>query len=176
MRRWGTDAETREGGPAIRCILQAHRIGVAAVRSWVETGFWPRESGTVMSEKGFLVADGNRSLATVAKRTLRKAVLVRLSAQGGSGGHTKAQAEAPELLILDMATPDVKGCEIYHTLRREPATEGIPGLVPTAGGSGGHSHRSEGQMDPSDAGAADFLIRPAKERGPGGAKALLWRA
>jgi DNA-binding response OmpR family regulator len=57
------------------------------------------------------------------------------TATDGSEGLHKAQTEKPDLIITDLAMPNVDGTEMIRQLRLEPETAATPVLVFTAHGS-----------------------------------------
>jgi DNA-binding response OmpR family regulator len=66
----------------------------------------------------------------------------------------KARATAPDAILLDLMMPEMDGFSVCETLRRDPATSGIPIMVVSAA-------RSEfARMNGLGAGANDFVSKP----------------
>jgi signal transduction histidine kinase/CheY-like chemotaxis protein len=55
-----------------------------------------------------------------------------LEAEDGTEGLRLAQAERPDLVLLDLNLPQLNGFEVFKTLKGDPATSAIPILVLTA--------------------------------------------
>jgi twitching motility two-component system response regulator PilH len=128
-----------------------------------------------MTAKRVLIVDDNRSLVTAAERILQKAGFETLTAGNGSEGLNVAQAEKPDLVILDIVMPGLNGYEVCRALRRSPETAGIPVLLLTVKGQANSPTGTKEQIDGFNAGAVDFVSKPVKakqlvER----VKALLW--
>lgn len=76
------------------------------------------------------------------------------SARDGLEGLQQAVTVSPDLIILDLALPTMKGDEVLRHLRRDPRTEHIPVLVVTAHG------QSELARMVLDLGADGFMEKP----------------
>ncbi|NVL44793.1 response regulator, partial [Pseudomonas syringae pv. actinidiae] len=61
---------------------------------------------------------------------------------------------APQLILLDLNLPDIKGLEVLQRLRRLPATANTPVLMITADAS------ANAQRELKEAGATAILIKP----------------
>jgi len=57
-----------------------------------------------------------------------------INAMNGLEGLKKAQAELPDLLVLDVMLPGLDGFEVCHRLRGDAATSQIPVLMVSAKG------------------------------------------
>ena len=78
------------------------------------------------------VEDDNSNRALV-RRMLRARPDVRLhTTRRGRTGLARARAEHPDLILLDLALPDVAGLTVLQRLRADPATAGIPVVVLSA--------------------------------------------
>jgi len=74
--------------------------------------------------------DSNRALV---RRMLRARPDVRLqTTRRGRSGLARARAEHPDLILLDLALPDVAGLTVLQRLRADPVTAGIPVVVLSA--------------------------------------------
>ncbi|NVL47141.1 response regulator, partial [Pseudomonas syringae pv. actinidiae] len=65
-----------------------------------------------------------------------------------------ATQHAPQLILLDLNLPDIKGLEVLQRLRRLPATANTPVLMITADAS------ANAQRELKEAGATAILIKP----------------
>jgi DNA-binding response OmpR family regulator len=59
-----------------------------------------------------------------------------MTAADGSEGFNKAKAGHPDLIITDLAMPNLSGVEMIKRLHSDSTTAGIPILIFTAKGSG----------------------------------------
>jgi signal transduction histidine kinase/CheY-like chemotaxis protein len=55
-----------------------------------------------------------------------------LEAAGGEEGVRRAREDHPDLILLDLAMPDVTGEDVLRRLRSDPITQGIPVVVVTS--------------------------------------------
>ena len=65
-----------------------------------------------------------------------------------------AQAQAPDLILLDIMMPEIDGYEVCRQLKSNPATQAIPVIFLTAKGE--TSDEAEGFA----LGAADYILKP----------------
>ena len=75
-------------------------------------------------------------------------------AVNGYGAIEAARRFLPEVVILDLALPDLDGCEIARVLRREPGLEGTR-IVAITG-----SIREEDHRRALEAGCDECLLKP----------------
>ena len=75
-------------------------------------------------------------------------------AQDGRAGLEAAQAEAPDLVLLDMVMPEMSGMEVLMALKGDSSLENIPVLVVTASAQKEEAERA------IESGAAGYLIKP----------------
>lgn len=54
------------------------------------------------------------------------------TASSGKEGIAKARAERPELILLDIAIPEIDGLNVYKSLKSDPTTSSIPIMLITA--------------------------------------------
>ncbi len=54
------------------------------------------------------------------------------SAEGGTQGLSLATAEPPDLILVDLALPDMDGYEVCRRLREDPRTQTVPVVIVTA--------------------------------------------
>ncbi len=76
------------------------------------------------------------------------------TASGGAEALAAAEAELPNLILLDMMMPGMDGLETLRRLRRSPATAGVPVIMLTARGE------SRVILKAQESGATDYLIKP----------------
>jgi len=79
-----------------------------------------------------LVVDDDPSAVTLLDGILRPAGFTVLGATGGAEGIATAQADHPDLILLDLMMPDVSGFEVIRALKSDDHTRNIPILVVTA--------------------------------------------
>ena len=77
-----------------------------------------------------------------------------VQAENGLQAIAQATSVLPDLIILDLALPDIDGIEVTRRLKKSPATEGIPIVMLTA-------NAQEGMLDEArKAGCAAVLVKP----------------
>jgi CheY-like chemotaxis protein len=84
-----------------------------------------------MAQKILVVDDDLDSVKLVGMMLQRRGYDI-IAAQSGSQALAKAQAENPDLVILDIMMPDVDGYEVCRRLRANPATADLPIIMFTA--------------------------------------------
>lgn len=106
--------------------------------------------------KTILVIDDTPDILKVLKRQLEHWGFRALVASSGEEGLAMAQAEHPDLILLDILMPRMKGREACTRLKANPATAGIPVIFLTALGLADHIKAG------LDLGAEDYIIKPFK--------------
>jgi DNA-binding response OmpR family regulator len=89
---------------------------------------------------------------------LKQAGFDVISAADGAEALTKARAELPDLVVLDLMLPEIDGLEICRMLRRDPATAGLPIIMLTA--KAAEIDRIIGL----EVGADDYITKPFSPR------------
>ena len=84
-----------------------------------------------------LVVDDEATICTLVRRTLETSGHQVLEASNGILGLKLAQLEEPDLILLDIALPQMSGLEVSRRLQGNAMTASIPvlyltGLVPEA--------------------------------------------
>jgi CheY-like chemotaxis protein len=103
--------------------------------------------------KILLVEDNEMNRDMLSRRLQRRGYEV-VMAVDGEDGVTKAQAEAPALILMDMSLPVLDGWEASRQLKAAPATAGIPIIALTA-------HAMSGDREKAlAAGCDDFDTKP----------------
>jgi DNA-binding response OmpR family regulator len=107
----------------------------------------------IMAEKILIVDDDVDSLKLIGLMLKRNGYEV-LAADAGAKGLTKAEAEVPDLIILDVMMPDMNGLEVCRRLRANPVTAEIPIIMFTA------KTMIDDKVKGFEAGADDYLTKP----------------
>ncbi len=106
-----------------------------------------------MTEKILVVDDDLETLRLVGLMLQRQGYEIA-AASNGEQALREAQAQDPDIILLDVMMPDLDGFEVARRLRANSATADIPILMFTA----------KGQVDDRvagyEAGADDYLIKP----------------
>ena len=101
-----------------------------------------------------LVVDDVATNRIVLKVKLAAACYDVLQAEGGEEALRLAQAERPDLILLDFAMPDLDGVEVCRRLKADPATADIPVIMVTA------YDDTAAKLAALEAGAEEFLSKP----------------
>ena len=106
-----------------------------------------------MMPKILLVEDNEMNRDMLSRRLQRRGYEV-VMAVDGQDGVTKAQEEAPALILMDMSLPVLDGWEASRQLKTAPATRGIPIIALTA-------HAMSGDREKAlEVGCDDFDTKP----------------
>jgi signal transduction histidine kinase/CheY-like chemotaxis protein len=99
----------------------------------------PSEAGageaaaTAPSVRKILIVDDEEPTRYVLRQSLAaEPGWMVIEAIDGTEGLQKAQAEAPEFIVLDLNMPGLDGFEVFRSLKGDPATAHIPVLVVTS--------------------------------------------
>jgi signal transduction histidine kinase/DNA-binding response OmpR family regulator len=92
-------------------------------------------------------------------RALKEAGFVVFEAVTGSDAIRKAEAEAPDLILLDVQLPDMSGIEVSRHLKSGPTTGSIL-ILQISATYKGEDHRVEAL----DAGADAYMVEPVEPR------------
>jgi len=112
-----------------------------------------------VSSKRILIVEDENDVVDLLTLNLRKAGGFLISKAGdGATGLTKARAEKPDLIILDLMLPKMPGLEVCKILKSEAATRHIPILMLTA--------RAEeiDRVVGLECGADDYVTKPFSPR------------
>jgi len=112
-----------------------------------------------VSSKRILIVEDENDVVDLLTLNLRKAGGFLISKAGdGATGLTKARAEKPDFIILDLMLPKMSGLEVCKILKSEPATRHIPILMLTA--------RAEeiDRVVGLECGADDYVTKPFSPR------------
>jgi CheY-like chemotaxis protein len=76
-----------------------------------------------------LLVEDDRFLRKAAEATLRQNGFQVLTATDGEEGLRLAQAEIPDLILLDLIMPKMQGFEVLRILKQDRATARIPVII-----------------------------------------------
>ena len=107
-----------------------------------------------MSIKNILVVDDSPTERFFTVEILTKAGYNVSTAENGEEGITKAKAQLPDLIIMDVVMPGLNGYQATRTLHRDDQTKHIPIIVCTTKGQ--ETDKIWGMRQ----GAADYLVKP----------------
>lgn len=86
-----------------------------------------------MTAKRILVVDNEQYIREVAQICLETVAGWQvMTASSGSEGLTKAEAEQPDAILLDVMMPDMDGLTTFQKLQANSATQHIPVILLTA--------------------------------------------
>ena len=107
-----------------------------------------------------LVIDDNRDNLISVKALIKEAFpdSIRLTAENGAAGIQLAQAENPDVILLDVIMPGMDGFEVCQKLKANPKTRFIPLVFLTALGGDKRS-----RIRALEVGAEAFLAKPIDE-------------
>ncbi|HVO23077.1 MAG TPA: response regulator [Candidatus Margulisiibacteriota bacterium] len=111
------------------------------------------EAGSA-KQRRILVVDDDPDLVRMVRYILRDAGYSVTYAYTGTAGIQKARTEKPDLVLTDLAMPNVSGLDVIETLHGVPETRDIPILAIT-----GHAAESIGQAA-QQLGCTDHVLKP----------------
>ena len=104
--------------------------------------------------KKILIVDDTKDILLVVSRRLKSWGYEPLTAESGEDGLRIAQEELPDLVLLDIMMPRMKGRDVCAFLRANPKTKHIPVIFLTALGLADHIKAG------MDLGAEDYIVKP----------------
>ena len=107
-----------------------------------------------MPIKKILVVDDSPTERHFMVELLTKNGYQVITAESGEDGITKAKAELPDLVLMDVVMPGLNGYQATRTLTRDEATKNIPVIVCTSKGQ--ETDKIWGLRQ----GAHDYLVKP----------------
>lgn len=110
--------------------------------------------GGAQVRKTVLVVDDYDDVRAITKKALESFGYNVLEAASGAEAVRVAQAESPDLILLDLSMPNMDGFATIHHLRRLLGLRDIPVLALSA-----HSAR-EVREDAIAAGCREFIMKP----------------
>ncbi len=84
------------------------------------------------SDKRILVCDDEKHIVRLVQINLEREGYTVLTAYDGKEGLSKAEAEKPDLIVLDVMMPYMDGFEVLRNLKKNPDTRDIPVIMLTA--------------------------------------------
>lgn len=94
-------------------------------------------SATAVQAKKILVVDDSRTSLFLETTLLRRERYDVITAGDGREAVDKAQAERPDLIVMDVVMPRMTGIEACAELKRHEATRDIPVILVTTKGEAG---------------------------------------
>ena len=104
--------------------------------------------------KTILIADDEEHLRTLVRTTLDEPHYRILEASNGTEALRVAEAEHPDLLVLDWMMPGMTGVEVVAKLQKNPDTARIPFILLTARG------QERDKYEGTSLGAFAYLVKP----------------
>jgi CheY-like chemotaxis protein len=113
-----------------------------------------KEAVAVMANKRILVVEDNKDNMTLIVDVLSSLDYDVLQATDGQQGLEVAQAEKPDLILMDLSLPRMDGWTATRLLKDDDATKAIPVIALTAHAMIGDRERA------LEAGCDDYLSKP----------------
>lgn len=104
--------------------------------------------------KRILVVDDTKDILLVVSRRLKSWGYDALTAESGEEGLRIAEEQIPDLILLDIMMPRMKGRDVCTRLKSNPKTQHIPVIFLTALGLADHIKAG------MDLGADDYIVKP----------------
>ena len=105
-------------------------------------------------KKKVLVVDDTRDILLVVGKRLESWGYEPLTAASGEDGLRLAEEQVPDLVLLDIMMPKMKGRDVCARLKANPKTAHIPVIFLTALGLADHI------MAGMNLGAEDYIVKP----------------
>jgi twitching motility two-component system response regulator PilH len=106
--------------------------------------------------KSVLIIDDDETIIKSLRPFLISHSYAVLSAETGEIGLEIARNQKPDLILLDVILPGIKGREVCKTLKEDPETKGIPVIFVTA------KESSDDVLAELDAGGELHLTKPVQ--------------
>ena len=107
-----------------------------------------------MRQQRILIVDDTKDILAVVSRRLQSWGYEALTAESGEEGLQIAEERVPDLILLDIMMPKMKGRDVCARLKANPKTERIPVIFLTALGLADHIKAG------MDLGAEDYIVKP----------------
>ncbi|MBI3996081.1 MAG: response regulator [Candidatus Omnitrophica bacterium] len=104
--------------------------------------------------KKILIIDDTKDILFVVSRRLKSWGYEPLIAESGEEGLRIVEERAPDLILLDIMMPKMKGRDVCARLKANPKTAHIPIIFLTALGLADHIKAG------MDLGAEDYIVKP----------------
>jgi two-component system alkaline phosphatase synthesis response regulator PhoP len=112
----------------------------------------------VIMPKKILVVDDEKDIVDLIVYNLEKEGFITIKAYNGESALGLIKAQKPDLVILDLMLPGIRGIEVCKLIRKKPETETLPVIMLTAKGD---------QVDKIlglEMGADDYITKPFNVR------------
>ena len=106
------------------------------------------------TKKRILLVDDTKDILLVIARRLSSWGYDVVTADSGEEGLRIAEEQLPDLILLDIMMPKMKGREVCARLKANPKTQRIPVIFLTALGLADHIKAG------MDLGAEDYIVKP----------------
>jgi DNA-binding response OmpR family regulator len=107
-----------------------------------------------MPRKKILIVDDSRTALMMTAMLLAKEPYDLITASAGEEGISKALAQQPDLILLDVVMPGLTGFDVCRRLRAEEATRTTPIVMLTTRGEQGNVETG------FVAGCSEYLTKP----------------
>lgn len=114
--------------------------------------------GSRAPAKVLYIEDNLANLKLIERLLERRTEVEVISAMSGNLGLDLARKHLPDLILLDLGLPDLKGDAVLRRLRRDPVTANIPVVILSADATPGEIRRLQA------AGVDDYLTKPIDVR------------
>lgn len=104
--------------------------------------------------KRILIIDDTKDILLVVSRRIKSWGFDVLTAETGEEGLRIAEESLPDLVLLDIMMPRMKGRDVCARLKANPKTQHIPVIFLTALGLADHIKAG------LDLGAEDYIVKP----------------
>ena len=104
-----------------------------------------------------LIVDDSPTEIHVLRTMLEKHGFQTSAVTSGEEGVTKAKAERPDLILMDVVMPGVSGFQATRQLNRDPATGAIPIIIVTT------KDQETDRLWGLRQGARDYIVKPVIE-------------
>ncbi len=104
--------------------------------------------------KRILLVDDTKDILLVVSRRLQSWGYEVVTADSGEEGLRLAEAQVPDLILLDIMMPKMKGRDMCSRLKANPKTAHVPIIFLTALGLADHIKAG------MDLGADDYIVKP----------------
>jgi len=112
-----------------------------------------------MSEKILIIDDDIDTLKLVGMMLQKQGYQI-IAAANGEQGLTQAEAENPDIILLDVMMPEMDGYEVAKRLRANALTANTPILMFTA------KTQLDDKVTGFESGADDYLTKPTRPNYP----------
>ena len=113
-----------------------------------------RREDDMTDKKRILVVDDTKDILLLVSRRLQSWGYEAITADSGEDGLRLAEEQVPDLILLDIMMPKMKGRDVCARLKANPKTHKIPVIFLTALGLADHVKAG------MDLGADDYIVKP----------------